>query len=158
PADATARDGPENNSNGNAGIDFLPRTPARRERHLPEAEHASGLPVRFPPVRMKNRLIRLLLVAVLGLAAAAKKSEPETELVELPKYKVVADWFTIHYVWTDSQGLISAKIEEVTPNSPADKAGLRPGDHLDAINGVTLAGLPFTKFNELFDLEIRPEH
>jgi len=46
-------------------------------------------------------------------------------------------------------------ITAVQPQSPADKAGLKPGDHILQVNGITPKG--FIDFNEMLVNNSKPD-
>ena len=87
---------------------------------------------------------------------AARGAKPQAEV--LPVFKVVSDWFTIDYRWTIDSRVLDATVSVVNPESPAAKGDLQPGDHLLAIDHVSVVGIDRGKFDELAGRPISPGH
>lgn len=100
-------------------------------------------------------ILRLSKSVVLALAFAGavlfcNASDPGEELVALPAMKVFGSWIAVNYHQGDDGSITRVVIQEVTPNSPAARLGLRKGDELIAINETQVAGMSAEQFVEAY--------
>lgn len=97
----------------------------------------------MPPLSMPVPRIRILIAALAALTAVATLSAQERERVQT--FTITTNRARLG-IMVDTRAdaekdRVGARVREVTPDGPADKAGLKAGDVITKFNGKPLGGL-----------------
>jgi membrane-associated protease RseP (regulator of RpoE activity) len=105
--------------------------------------------------------LQLSKTTVLALAVAAAvlfcgASDAKKEIITLPAITIQGSWIAVNYYQGKDGRVTRVLIQEVTPNSPAARLGLRERDELIAIDGTEVAGMSDEQFVEAYSNDLQP--
>jgi hypothetical protein len=103
--------------------------------------------------RVLFRLVLLAIVLPLKLSSAEKyekgASDPDG-IVRMKPFKVMSEWMEIRPML--QRGIVQfVTIRRVTPKSPVEAAGIKPGSVLVTLQGIHFRGLTQSAFNRTLD-------
>ena len=110
------------------------------------------------------KTFRLFLIAVLNISSASlhcrAQASTQSEIVKLAPVEVADNSLLIglHTQIKSSKktGVISAvTLKQVEPRSLVERAGLKAGDHIVAIDGMAISGLKIPEYLQLLGRQIK---
>jgi membrane-associated protease RseP (regulator of RpoE activity) len=105
-------------------------------------------------LRVPNIILLSLIFA--GAVHVGGASAAEQEFFTLPPVRVYGSWIAVNYYQGKDGRVTRVLIQEVTPNSPAARLGLRKGDELMAIDETSVVGMSDEQFVDAYARTLLP--